>query len=335
MSRRRSVVILCGALLAGCGDEAMTAGDAQVTDDAMIASQDAIVDDRGSQDAAVVDAALEDRAALPDAALPDAGERDGALTDVAVADDRPAIDAGADVPRIDVPGVDAGATDVPAARDVADAGDSRPSTDVPAIDVPRDVPAIDVPAIDVPRDVPAIDVPRDVPAIDVPATDVPRDVPATDVPRDVPATDVPRDVPATDVPRDVPVDVSSCTGAGPVITVGAPTSGQEIETCTTGGLPVFFDFTASVTASSPVRSVGARWLTPDGLEAPPPSSLSAAPYVFRRQVGGPSAGAPALSVFGIRGNWRVEFTAVDACGRSTTASQTFSLIFTSRRCPNP
>lgn len=312
MSRRRSVVMLCGALLAGCGDEAMTAGDAQVTDDAMIASQDAIVDDRGSQDAAVVDAALEDRAALPDAALPDAGERDGALTDVAVADDRPAIDAGADVPRIDVPGVDAGATDVPAATDVADAGDSRPSTDVPAIDVPRDVPAIDVPA-----------------------TDVPRDVPATDVPRDVPATDVPRDVPATDVPRDVPVDVSSCTGAGPVITVGAPTSGQEIETCTTGGLPVFFDFTASVTASSPVRSVGARWLTPDGLEAPPPSSLSAAPYVFRRQVGGPSAGAPALSVFGIRGNWRVEFTAVDACGRSTTASQTFSLIFTSRRCPNP
>ncbi|MBK8696263.1 MAG: hypothetical protein IPN17_29355 [Deltaproteobacteria bacterium] len=303
MSRRRSVVILCGALLAGCGDEAMTAGDAQVTDDAMIASQDAIVDDRGSQDAAVVDAALEDRAALPDAALPDAGERDGALTDVAVADDRPAIDAGADVPRIDVPGVDAGATDVPAARDVADAGDSRPSTDVPAIDVPRDVPAIDVPA--------------------------------TDVPRDVPATDVPRDVPAADVPRDVPVDVSSCTGAGPVLTVGAPTSGQEIETCTTGGLPVFFDFTASVTASSPVRSVGARWLTPDGLEAPPPASLSAAPYVFRRQVGGPSAGAPALSVFGIRGNWRVEFTAVDACGRSTTASQTFSLIFTSRRCPNP
>lgn len=289
MSRRRSVVILCGALLAGCGDEAMTAGDAQVTDDAMITSQDAIVDDRGSQDAAVVDAALEDRAALPDA-----GARDGALTDVAVADDRPAIDAGADVPRIDVPGVDAGATDVPAARDVADAGDSRPSTDVPAIDVPRDVPAIDVPA-----------------------------------------TDVPRDVPAADVPRDVPVDVSSCTGAGPVLTVGAPTSGQEIETCTTGGLPVFFDFTASVTASSPVRSVGARWLTPDGLEAPPPASLSAAPYVFRRQVGGPSAGAPALSVFGIRGSWRVEFTAVDACGRSTTASQTFSLIFTSRRCPNP
>lgn len=284
MSRRRSVVMLCGALLAGCGDEAMTAGDAQVTDDAMIASQDAIVDDRGSQDAAVVDAALEDRGALPDA-----GARDGAVTDVAAADDRPAIDAGADVPRVDVPGVDAGATDVPAARDVADAGDSRPSVDVPA----------------------------------------------TDVPRDVPAADVPRDVPATDVPRDVPVDVTSCTGAGPVLTVGAPTSGQEIETCTEGGLPVFFNFTASVTASSPVRSVGARWLTPDGLEAPPPASLSAAPYVFRRQVGGPSAGAPALSVFGIRGNWRVEFTAVDACGRSTTASQTFSLIFTSRRCPNP
>jgi len=276
MARRRSVVILCGALLAGCGEEAMTAGDAQVDDDAMSASQDAIADDRGSQDAAVVDAALEDRAALPDA-----GARDGALTDVAVADDRPAIDAGADVPRIDVPGADAGATDVPAARDV-------PATDVPAA--------------------------RDVPATDVPAA---------------------RDVPATDVPRDVPADVSSCTGAGPVLTVGAPTSGQEIETCTAGGLPVFFDFTASVTASSPVRSVGARWITPDGLEAPPPASLSAAPYVFRRQVGGPSAGAPALSVFGIRGSWRVEFTAVDACGRSTTASQTFSLIFTSRRCPNP
>jgi len=301
MSRRRSVVILCGALLAGCGDEAMTAGDAQVT-------EDAIVDDRGGQDAPFVDGALEDRAVLPDAVVPDAGARDGALTDVVVADDRPAIDAGADAPRIDVPGVDAGAADVPAARDVADAGDSRASTDVPAIDVPRDVPATDVPATDVPRDVPAID---------------------------VPSTDVPRDVPATDVPRDVPVDVSSCTGAGPVVTAVAPTSGQEIETCTTGGLPVFFDFTASVTASSPVRSVGARWITPDGLEAPPAASLSSAPYVFRRQVGGPSAGTPALSVFGIRGNWRVEFTAVDACGRSTTASQTFSLIFTSRRCPNP
>lgn len=291
MSRRRSVVILCGALLAGCGDEAMTAGDAQVTGDA-------IVDDRGGQDAPFVDGALEDRAALPDAVLPDAGASDGALTDVPVADDRPAIDAGVDVPRIDVPGADAGAADVPAVRDVVDAGDSRPSVDVPAIDVPRDVPVVDVP-------------------------------------RDVPATDVPRDVPATDVPRDVPVDVSSCTGAGPVLTVGAPTSGQEIETCTAGGSPVFFDFAASVTASSPVRSVGARWITPDGLEAPPPASLSSAPYVFRRQVGGPSAGAPALSVFGIRGNWRVEFTAVDACGRSATASQTFSLIFTTRRCPNP
>ncbi|TAK19217.1 MAG: hypothetical protein EPO40_34615 [Myxococcaceae bacterium] len=315
MSRRRAVVILCAALLAGCGDEVMTEGDAQVT-------QDAIVDDRGGQDAPFVDGALEDRAALPDAVVPDAGARDGALTDAAVADDRPEIDAGADVPRLDVPGVDAGAADVPAARDVADAGDSRASTDVPAIDVPRDVPAMDVP-----RDVPAMDVL----AADVPAMDVPRDVPAADMP----AADVPRDVPAADVPRDVPVDVSSCTGAGPVVTPAAPTSGQEIETCTTGGLPVFFDFTASVTASSPVRSVGARWITPDGLEAPPAASLSSAPYVFRRQVGGPSAGAPALSVFGIRGTWRVEFTAVDACGRSTTASQTFSLIFTSRRCPNP
>jgi hypothetical protein len=130
-------------------------------------------------------------------------------------------------------------------------------------------------------------------------------------------------------------DVPSCTGAAPVVTVSAPTSGQDIETCSAAGLPVYFDFTASVTASAAVRSVNARWITPDGLEAPPPASLSAAPYAFRRQVGGPSAGTPALSVFGVRGGWRVEFTATDACGRSTTASQTFTLIYTPRRCPNP
>jgi hypothetical protein len=294
MSRRRSVVMLCGALLAGCGDEAMTAGDAQVP--MTLASQDA------SSTIGVArtlrSSMLRSKTARRDAALPDAGERDGAVTDVAVADDRPAIDAGADVPRSMSP------ASMQARRTCPPRGTSRTRA---TADLPPTCPPT----------CPVMSQRSTCPRSTCPAT----------CPRST--------CPATDVPRDVPVDVSSCTGAGPVLTVGAPTSGQEIETCTTGGLPVFFDFTASVTASSPVRSVGARWLTPDGLEAPPPASLSAAPYVFRRQVGGPSAGAPALSVFGIRGNWRVEFTAVDACGRSTTASQTFSLIFTSRRCPNP
>jgi hypothetical protein len=317
MLRRRSDVILWCVLVAGCSDE-MAASDAQVLDDDAIAFQDAAdaaVDDRGRADAV----ATEDRPVARDA-----DERDGALTDAAVAIDQSPIDAGAtDAGAMDVPRADSGAPDVPAARDVVDAGDSRPPTDVPPTDVPRDAP---------PMDVPSTDVPRDVPPTDVPAMDVPRDVSSTDVP----PTDVPRDVPPTDVPRDVPsTDVPSCTGAAPSVTVTAPTSGQEIETCTAAGLPVYFDFTASVTSSAPVRSVGAHWFTPEGLEAPPPASLSAAPYVFRRQVGGPSSGTPPLSVFGVRGGWRVEFTATDACGRSTTASQTFSLIYTTRRCPNP
>jgi len=231
--------------------------------------------------------------------------------------------------------VDVAPEDRPLLRDGGELDGGRTDAEAAADRSPIDAGAADAGAMDVPRaDSGALDVPvaRDV--VDAGDSRTTIDAPTVS---DVPPADVLRDVPLADVPRDAPAaDVSSCTGAAPVVTVSAPTSGQEIETCSTSGVPVYFDFTASVTASAAVRSVAARWINPDGLEAPPPASLSAAPYVFRRQVGGPSSsGTPALSVFGIRGGWRLEFTATDACGRSTTASQPFSLIYTTRRCPNP
>ncbi len=136
-------------------------------------------------------------------------------------------------------------------------------------------------------------------------------------------------------PRDASSADVTCTGSGPVVTVSAPASEQVIETCSASDAPVYFDFVANVSSSVPIVSVGARWITPDGAEAPPPATVFASPYTFRRQVGGPSGAAPALAVFGIRGGWRVQFTALDVCGRRGDATRSFSLTFTSRRCPNP
>ncbi len=165
------------------------------------------------------------------------------------------------------------------------------------------------------------------PTADVPAADVrPGDVSGADASASDVGSGTFRDAAVVDVP---------CTGTAPVVTVVAPTSEQVIETCSASEAAVYFDFVASVSGPSPVASVGARWITPDGAEAPPPATLTATPYAFRRQVGGPSAATPALAVFGLRGGWRVEFTATDACGRRGTASQSFSLTFTNRRCPNP
>lgn len=219
---------------------------------------------------------------------------------------------------------DAAAMTPDSGLDAGERGDALVVGDVPPSDAPSDRPVIDAVAIDVTSA--DAGTTADVRPVDA-GGDVPRDVPATG---DVPAAgDVPRDAPATAAD-------ASCAGSAPVITVASPTSGQVIETCSESEMPVYFDFVAAVSPATPVVSVGARWITPDGPEAPPPATLSAGPYSFRRQVGGPtSSGAPALSVFGIRGAWRVELTAVDACGRRTTVSQPFSLTFTTRRCPNP
>lgn len=196
--------------------------------------------------------------------------------------------------------------------DAGDRGDARVGDDVPRSDAAL------------------VDAPNDRPAVDAPPADAgaAADAATTDA-----GPDASRDVPAA---ADAPAADASCAGSAPAVAVSSPTNGQVIETCSESEMPVHFDFVATVSASARVVSVGARWITPDGAEAPPPATLTAAPYSFRRQVGGPSSsGAPALGVFGVRGGWRVEFSALDACGRRTTVSQPFSLTFTSRRCPNP
>jgi hypothetical protein len=186
-------------------------------------------------------------------------------------------------------------------------------------------------SLDAPADVPPVGA-ADAPAVDAPARP---DVSPPDVsPPDVGAADVgTADRPITDA--GTPDTGAGCTGAAPTVTVTAPAQDEVIETCSASEAAVYYDFTASVAPGSSVQQVSARWITPDGAAAPPPATLSAAPFTFRRQVGGPMTGAPPLAVFGIRGGWRFEVTATDRCGRSTTASRSFSLVFTSRRCPNP
>lgn len=214
------------------------------------------------------------------------------------------------------------ATSSDASRDdVATLPDAQPVTDaVTAGDV---VTSSDVVA---PRDAVApIDVvaPTDVVApIDV--------VTPTDAPRPV-------DAPAVvDAPR--PVDVTSPADAGcaatTAITVLTPSAGEAIETCSASESPVFYTFTAR--ASGPVTGLRIDLRDPAGDLAPPSSpTLAAAPYAFRRQVGGRMVDVPPLAVFGIRGDWHMEVTATDACGRTVRATQAFTLTYTTRRCPNP
>ena len=131
---------------------------------------------------------------------------------------------------------------------------------------------------------------------------------------------------------------TGCAGSAPVVSVTAPARDAMIETCTESGARVYYDFRATVTATGAVRQVTAQWRTPDGAIAPPPPPpLTAAPYVWRRQVGGMMVDVPPLAILGgaLRGTWHFDVTATDACGRSTTVAQPFSLIFTTRRCPNP
>jgi len=125
-------------------------------------------------------------------------------------------------------------------------------------------------------------------------------------------------------------------GCGVTARVVAPVADEVIETCSASGAAVFYDFRAEVTG--PAALLQPRWRTPDGDLAPSPDLRRAvAPWVFRRQVGGPSSAAPALGVFpnALRGTWRFEVLVTDGCGRETLVSQTFQLTFTNRRCPNP
>ncbi len=269
----------------------------------------------------------------PDAAVDVADSERSEASDATTADSaRDADDR--DRASVDVP--DAPTTD----RMVADAGEDARPPDVPPTDRPTDAaasdrPTVDVPALDVARDAPTTDATRDATVASDAASDTAAVSPTDAAPRDAPAADLgPRDAGA-DVLRDAAAVDVACAGPAPTVSVTAPVAAQAIETCSASESPVYFDFVAAVTASAPVVSVVARWMTPDGAEAPPPATRFDAPYVFRRQVGGPFTGAPPLSVFGLRGTWRVDFTALDACGRRSTASQSFSLIYTPRRCPNP
>lgn len=297
IGRRAWVGWLCGVLSVGCGSD-LGGADAQVTEDAFGDVMTTAVDGDPAPDA-VVDVADSGRSESSDATTADTA-RD--------ADDRDQVSF--DVPH-----------DATTDRTVADVGEDAHPGDVPVLDAARDAPATDAT--------------RDATMVSDTASGTDA-VAATDAaPRDAPVSDLgPRDAGA-EVPRDSAMVDVACAGPAPSVSVTAPVAAQAIETCSASGSPVYFDFVAAVTASAPVVSVAARWITPDGAEAPPPATRFAAPYVFRRQVGGPFADTPPLSVFGLRGTWRVEFTALDVCGRRSVASQSFSLIYTPRRCPNP
>jgi len=216
---------------------------------------------------------------------------------------------------------DGGSADAPAADD------SGPGADAPAADQP---PSPDTGAI-------ALDAPPVV-AADASGVDAlpPPDVTPTDAARpDAASADRPGADAGTTDSGPSPDAGASCDGPAPVVSVTSPAADAMIETCSASEAAVFYDFVASVAPSSSVQQVSARWITPEGAAAPPAVALSAAPFTFRRQVGGPSTGAPPLAVFGIRGTWRFEVTATDRCGRMTTASRNFTLVFTARRCPNP
>jgi len=226
-------------------------------------------------------------------------------------------------------GVDTSLVSLDGGSGAADASgpDSGLGADAPATDQPPS-PDTGAPALDAPPVVTA-----DASGVDALS---PPDATAPDVSRpDAGTADRPSaDSGATDVGAS-PDTGASCDGPAPAVTVTAPAADAMIETCSASEAAVFYDFVASAAPGSSVQQVSARWITPDGAAAPPAAALSAAPFTFRRQVGGPTTGAPPLAVFGIRGTWRFEVTATDRCGRMTTASRNFTLVFTARRCPNP
>jgi hypothetical protein len=132
---------------------------------------------------------------------------------------------------------------------------------------------------------------------------------------------------------------TSCSGTL-TVTITRPTAGMAIETCTLSGMPVYYDFTATTTGTN-VRQVVFNWSNPDGGLVPPPFTITAGPpFVARRLVGGVAPpGMTTLANAGgrnaIGGTWQVIAQASDACGRTATAMQPFTLQLTSRGCPNP
>jgi hypothetical protein len=137
-------------------------------------------------------------------------------------------------------------------------------------------------------------------------------------------------------------DGASCPGSLSVA-IAAPTAGQMLETCTQRGMAVYFDFAATASGTG-VSDVTFNWRNPDGALVAPPFVIdapTAGRYVARRQIGGVAAPGdpPPLPIAGgrnaIGGTWQVIATATDACGRTATAMQSFSLKLTARNCPNP
>ena len=177
---------------------------------------------------------------------------------------------------------------------------------------------------------------------DVPAPDARADAPSTedaapmDVTVDASADGAAPDAPPPDTapPPDAPRPADATCAAGFTVAVTAPTANQQIETCTSGGMPVYFDFVAAPGAGA--TAVEFAFRTPEGALAPPalPPDTSA-PFSARRQVGGPMTAVVPLATFGLRGTWYVEVTARDVCGRTATARQPFTLVYTNRMCPNP
>src|SRR5207253_2438086 len=104
------------------------------------------------------------------------------------------------------------------------------------------------------------------------------------IPQDIPVVGDatrPTDTGIADVTTST--DGSSCTGSL-TVTATAPASGGAIETCTRGGLQVFYDFTATTTGTG-VSSVSFNWRNPDGnLVAPVLVDTSGPPFVAHRQV---------------------------------------------------
>lgn len=173
-----------------------------------------------------------------------------------------------------------------------------------------------------------------------PDTAAPRDTAAPPDTATPPDTTPPSDTAVRDsgAPDTAPVDTGTggCTGGAPVVTVTAPAASAVLETCSESGRAVFFEFTATASGGSPIRAVQFNWRTPDGaLAPPPPPPMTAPPYRFLRQLGGAMGDMVPLAVLGLRGTWGFEVTATDSCGRTTRTSQPFTLIYTTRRCPNP
>ncbi len=256
----------------------------------------------------------------------DGGARDQG-TDLALVDTR--VDGGGSVDSAGGAGIDV-AGDVALAVDALPEGGTDAGRDGGVVDAGQDTGVTDT-GIDAGRDAGPLDTGQsDTGQSDTGQSDTGQsDTGQSDTGRDA-GFDLGVDIPA-------PVDQgTTCTGVGPSLRVAMPAANAMIETCTRGGLAVFYEFSVDVQGGATPVAVDFAWRTPDGVLVPPsPPTRTTAPYAFSRQVGGPATTVQPLAVFGLRGTWNFEVVARDACGRTAQARQPFTLIFTTRQCPNP